>query len=580
MKKKFYNLLFLLMPFLAFALNSCDKEEIVFDHELPQFELRDDAILLEVIMPQGTAADETIFIAGDFNGGEEAASEDLRWQLEKSATSDVKWGIYLFPGDFVNGKTLTDGFYFVSKKQGIERTVKNEDALHTLDITTGTRANVYVNRWKAFFDVPEDPNKVTHDGRAIFVVDNTGWEELALYAWGDGIPELFGGWPGVKPTGTVEIKGVVYKYFDTGAANEGLTYNFIFNNNGGGAQFDAMQGFVLDRDIYIEITEKGWTEVDPEAVVTHDGYAIFIEDGSGWDALAMYGWGDGIPELFGGWPGALPTGEVTIQGKTYKYFDTGEANKGLTYNLIMNNNNGGKQFDLAPVTLDRDYYFSITASAGVEVDPNNPGETPDPEPEPTPEPANYSIFVKNATGWEAVTLYAWGDKEFFGGWPGATPSSVTIGGEAYLCFAVDGAIGESLNLIFNNNGAGSQLADFAIKAERDYYLEITADACKEIETPKNRKVYIEDTTGWDAIALYAWGDKEVFGSWPGKVFAETETIGEKTYKVITVESAGESLNLIFNNNNGGTQFDGPQVKFNRDYYFSVRPDGCTETTIE
>lgn len=56
------------MAFVAFVafISSCDKEEIVFDHELPQFELRSDAILLEVIMPQGTGADEIIYIAGDF----------------------------------------------------------------------------------------------------------------------------------------------------------------------------------------------------------------------------------------------------------------------------------------------------------------------------------------------------------------------------------------------------------------------------------------------------------------------------------------------------------------------------------
>ena len=52
----------------------------MFDHELPQFELRSDAILLEVIMPQGTGADEIIYIAGDFNGGQDAASGDLKLQ--------------------------------------------------------------------------------------------------------------------------------------------------------------------------------------------------------------------------------------------------------------------------------------------------------------------------------------------------------------------------------------------------------------------------------------------------------------------------------------------------------------------
>ena len=61
MKKYICNPLWLLLLFVAF-ISSCDKEEIVFDHELPQFELRSDAILLEVIMPQGTGADEIIYM--------------------------------------------------------------------------------------------------------------------------------------------------------------------------------------------------------------------------------------------------------------------------------------------------------------------------------------------------------------------------------------------------------------------------------------------------------------------------------------------------------------------------------------
>lgn len=88
MKKYICNPLWLLLLFVAF-ISSCDKEEIVFDHELPQFELRSDAILLEVIMPQGTGADEIIYIAGDFNGGQDAAFGDLKWQMEKAANNDV-----------------------------------------------------------------------------------------------------------------------------------------------------------------------------------------------------------------------------------------------------------------------------------------------------------------------------------------------------------------------------------------------------------------------------------------------------------------------------------------------------------
>ncbi len=300
---------------------------------------------------------------------------------KKAANNDVKWGIYLYPEDFVNGKTLADGFYFVSKTQGIERTLQNGDALHQISAKVGTRTDITVTRWNAYFEEPEDPSEVIHDGYAVFVMDNTGWDALTLYAWGNDLPELFGGWPGISPTGSVEIKGITYKYFDTGEANKGLVYNLIFNDNGVGSQFDGPQNFTLDRDIYLEITESGWTEIDPDAVVIHDGYAIFIEDQSGWAETTIYAWGNDIPELFGCWPGILPTGSVEIKGVTYNYYDTGEANKGLTYNLIMNNNNGGSQFDLAAVTLDRDYYFRITDIAGEEIDPNNPDGDSEPESE-------------------------------------------------------------------------------------------------------------------------------------------------------------------------------------------------------
>ncbi len=133
-------------------------------------------------------------------------------------------------------------------------------------------------------------------------------------------------------------------------------------------------------------------------MVIHDGYAIFIEDQSGWAETTIYAWGNDIPELFGSWPGILPTGSVEIKGVTYNYYDTGEANKGLTYNLIMNNNNGGSQFDLAAVTLDRDYYFRITDIAGEEIDPDNPDGDSEPESE--------VAFVSNQNNYLKRVLYS------------------------------------------------------------------------------------------------------------------------------------------------------------------------------
>ena len=145
MKKIIYWLF--MLPLFA-LLNGCDDTDtIIFDDELPQFEIKANAILLEVIMPKGSAADDEYYIVGDFNGGAEAAVGNLEWQLEKATGSESKWGIYLLPSTFKDGKTLADGFYFVSASKGEERSVKNEAVVHQLDVKVGTRTNVWVDRW-------------------------------------------------------------------------------------------------------------------------------------------------------------------------------------------------------------------------------------------------------------------------------------------------------------------------------------------------------------------------------------------------------------------------------------------------
>lgn len=379
------------LPLLALCGACSEKEEIVFDSELPRFETRDNAILLEVIPPYGTAADDVISIAGDFNGGADAAIADARWQLEKSSEAD-KWGIYLFPADFVGGKTLADGFYFISQKQGEERTLTNTTALHTLNVTVGSRTNVRVDRWAAYFEQHEDDDddevEPTHDGYTIYVIDETGWDALTLYMWGD-VNNLNGDWPGMQPTGKQTINGVTFTYFDMGEANTGLGENLIFNNNGGGSQL-IDYAYTIDHDIYLHITSSGVTVYDPDAIDDDNNnndednedtntdddpidnpetstYTIYVIDETGWSALALYMWGD-VNGLGGGWPGVQPTGTTTIDGQTYTYFQLNDVAVGLGENLIFNNNGGGLQLDNFYVTLSRDYYLRVTADGVEEIE--------------------------------------------------------------------------------------------------------------------------------------------------------------------------------------------------------------------
>lgn len=356
MTKKLYSLMLTLLA-LTGLMSSCSKQEdIVFDHERQQFETRADRILLEFIAPFGTTADEEIYIIGAFNGDSTAIGQQ-QYLLTKAPNSDIKWGVYLDPNSFEGGKSLADGFRFYSAKQGMELTVKGEAAIHNDNPSVGTFTNVWGQRWESYYWQGGEAPEPTHDGFCIYVDDQTGWDALTLYMWGD-VNNLNGGWPGMSVTGTWNHDGVNWKYFDMGAANSGLNENLIFNNGGNGVQL-ADFNFTIDRNIYLRITPDGIEEIGAEAKVEHDGFALFVLNESSQTDLALYAWGDA--EAFGGWPGIPVTGTQTIGGVEYTYFDMGAANTGLNLNLIPNNNNGGVQWEGGDLnfTIDHDIYIRI-----------------------------------------------------------------------------------------------------------------------------------------------------------------------------------------------------------------------------
>ena len=459
--KKIYYLLLLLPLFAAFT-GCSDLEDIVFDHEKQVFPTRENAILLEVIMPTGSLVDDEYYIIGDFNGGEEEAFGNPEWMLEKAAESNLKWGIYIMPSSFKDGKSLADGFYFVAKRQGEERSVKNEPVVHTLDVQVGSFTNVWVDRWESYF------GEVVKDSYSIYVNNQTGWEELALYAWGD-VEGITPDWPWLLPTSNEVINGVTYSVFDMGKDNKDVTMNIIFNNNNNGKQFDAMQGFTLNRDVYLLITDGSFEEVDPD-VTPYAGFTVYVDDQTGWDELAIYTWGDA--EL-AGWPGIQPTGTKEINGVSYSYFEMGEDVSGATLNLIFNNNGNNSQLGDVPIVLDRDFYFQITTEGATEVNPDG---------EPI-EDEGFKVFIEDNSGWDAIALYYWGDDVADPGWPGFSPAGTeVVDGVTYSYFELPAELtGKSINTIFNNNGAGDQFDGPYILIDRDYYFTVTAEGAPEVE---------------------------------------------------------------------------------------------------
>ena len=557
---------------LAGLLTGCKSDDdITFDHERQQFETRADRILLEFIAPFGTTANEEVYIIGPFNGNTLTADEEGKYadpvlddafKLTKAAKSDVKWGIYLDPVTFQNGKSLADGFRFYSKAQGNEALLGTTAvyAVHNDNPGVGTFTNVWGQRWEAYYWSGGEKPEPDHNGVRVYVDNQTGWDALTLYMWGD-VNNLNGDWPGMQPSGQWEKDGVKWTYFDLGEENMGLNENLIFNNNGGGSQLPDFN-LTLDHDVYLRLTADAVEEIELEPSVKHDGYALFVLNESSQTELALYAWGDGLSDandLFGGWPGMAPTGTQTINGLEYTYFDLGEGRTGLNVNLIPNNNGGGVQWEGGDLnfTIDHDIYIRIF-DGGYEIiskDYQGGGGTPTPQPDPEPTAEKVIIAVKNTIGYDAPHLYVWGDSEACGAWPGAAPVKTTDNGWYLFELPSQG----TFNLILNNNGNGLQLDGPALTNTASRFFDVNESW---VESPNT--VTIQNNAGYTDPRLYAWGDGEIYGGWRGI----KPTSNENGVLVFPLPNDGGTYNLILNSDSG-TQQDISAVVANQSYQFTA-----------
>ena len=565
---------YLTIPALFFAAASCaPKEEIEFAHEAQAFDTRSDRILVEAILPQATAADDEVYIIGAFNGGE-AAVGNSAYRLTRSAAIPAKWGVYVDPSAFQGGKTLADGFTFYNVQQGIERGPKNEDVSHKLTIGVGEWANVYADKWAKYFEPPVDPSGPSlpeHDGVRVYIIDQTGWDAIALYQWGD-VNNLGGSWPGMQVTGTWTCNGQEYKYFEYGDEIFGLGQNLIFNNNDNGTQL-ADYNVHFDEgvtDYFFLVTADGVSEApnpaeggssDPRSKMTETSPWSIIgsiaSTGNSWNAdepmvtdgtwHAYLGLAVGAGDEFkfrkdADWAVNFG-GDFAALGEAFAVKQDGANIKGLedgTYDLFLN-----------PETA-----VVIIVNAGDPITlPTDGGDTPEPPVEETKDPV--TVYVQDASGWENLYLYMWGDKELCGGWPGAAVTETEkIGTVTYKKIVVEDAEGRAENLIFNNND-GTQTESFAVTLSGELFVSLGTDAAITAIDPRNPdiKILVNNKTDWDAIALYAYGDAEAFGGWPGATPVGFEEVKGVKYTVfgLPAEMAGKTLNLIFNNNGGGKQ---------------------------
>jgi len=114
-----------------------------------------------------------------------------------------------------------------------------------------------------------------HTDYRIYVVDNTGWDALALYSWGT-VNDLTGKWPGKTSDGTLTVSGQRYAWFSVPVEDAyGCAQQLIFNNNNGGKQLaDTPLTFGDDADYFFSITGSGAT-----ALSIKTGYKVDHDTG-------------------------------------------------------------------------------------------------------------------------------------------------------------------------------------------------------------------------------------------------------------------------------------------------------------
>ena len=88
-------------------------------------------------------------------------------------------------------------------------------------------------------------------------------------------------------------------------------------------------------------------------------------------------------------------------------------------------------------------------------------------------------------------------------------------------------------------------------------------------------IWVEDNTWWNKLYVYfRYGDSQYVEPWPGSECNSSLTINDKIYRFFAINSEVEH-HIVFNND-GGTQFDGPTIIPNKNYYIILSGNNYIE----
>ena len=400
--------------------------------------------------------------------------------------------------------------------------------------------------------------------------------------------DLGGAWPGIAVSGTEELGGITYKYFDLGPEANQLEEHLIFNNNGNGAQTPGDQEPVItfeNADYFFKVTADGCEVLknpgmdkkaelgeipEPEPVYPTPGYRLYIQDATSWPGnLFVHLWTDGYGT---DWPGLAVSATEEIDGVTYKVFALpGEVNgKTISFIAHSDENDGENRVQVDNVEVSGSIAYKLTAGAAEAIT----GIT---------DPAR--IFLTDERHWPGnLYIHMWNDSGDATDWPGVSGEMVNFNGTNYLMFTAPRKLsGQTVHaIIHSDENDGENRIETTLRLDKDrFYLLGTTTIFDEALEYNPSSLYVRDEMGWgENLHLYAWGTSEIFGGWAGAVANETVSIGGYKWARfdIAVADAHKEANLIFNNGNGGdgNQFDAAKIETGEDHWFLIRDYTCEE----
>lgn len=161
--------------------------------------------------------------------------------------------------------------------------------------------------------MPElDAAPVQEEGHKIYVLDETGWDKLYVYAWKTGMADtdIFGSWSGSVMTKTVSFGEYTYKVIGIPESIEGAEgVNFIFNNAEGTQveNFDVLKNQTVDKDIYYRLNAKMAIAItDPE---NPEEFPAEPDPVEGWNIIG----------IDGNWSDDVLMEDKTVGSVTYRY---------------------------------------------------------------------------------------------------------------------------------------------------------------------------------------------------------------------------------------------------------------------